>query len=128
MKHLLLAGLGGFIGSSARYLAAAGLAPVFAHWRFPLPTFAVNISGCFAIGLLGGMAARGQIVSEDVRVFVFTGILGGFTTFSTFAGEGLSLVRKGEAPVAAAYVLASVLCGLMAAWAGWRIAGPPGPP
>jgi CrcB protein len=123
MKQILWVGLGGFLGAIGRY-KIGGL--IFHHseqWRFPLSTFCVNIAGCFILGLLAGLAERHMVFTADLRLFVFTGVLGGFTTFSAFAAEGLSLIRRGDLAVALAYAGLSVFCGLFAVWLGMRLLG-----
>ncbi len=114
-------GLGGFIGSVARYGVSVWLPPVAAG-RFPLATFAVNCLGCLLIGLLAGALMRAP-VPEAVRLFLLTGVLGGFTTFSAFGLETVMLLRRGELGFAVLYVLASVLVGIAAVWLGLRLGG-----
>lgn len=125
MGAYLWVGLGGFIGSVARYAASVALAAPAAG-RFPWATFAVNGVGCLLIGLLAGASARVP-VAEPVRLFVMTGMLGGFTTFSAFGLESLTLLRRGETGLALLYVLGSVLVGIAAVWIGHRLgSGAPG--
>ncbi len=83
-------------------------------WRFPVSTFAINIIGCFVIGTLAFFAEHRDLFSPDFRLFLFTGLLGGFTTFSAFGYEGMFLLRRGEIAIASAYAIASVLGGLAA--------------
>lgn len=120
MHPLLLVGLGGFAGSVARYLLGGWLLHHTAQERFPWSTFAVNVAGCLVIGLLAGLAERHSMFGPGMRLFLFTGLLGGFTTFSAFGLETLYLLRRGEPWVAAAYVAGSVLVGLAAVWIGMR--------
>lgn len=108
--------------------ASPGLSPVVA---FPWGTLCVNLSGCLAIGLLAALTAHRHAegvttmpfaaLDRDAKLFLVTGLLGGFTTFSAFGIETLSLARDGAPGRAAAYVVASVLLGLALAWAGWSI-------
>lgn len=121
--HLLYVGLGGAIGAVARHLLGGWVLHHTAQGRFPAGTFAVNVLGCLVIGTLAGLAERHAMFSPPMRVFLFTGVLGGFTTFSAFGLETLSLLRRGETGVAAAYVAGSVLLGLAAVWIGFRLAG-----
>lgn len=107
--------LGGGAGSVCRYLVWRALTPTDS--AFPIGTFAVNILGCFAIGVLGS-----RLTGETERLALMTGFVGGFTTFSAFGLETLNLIRNGSASVAAAYVACSNAGGLVAAWAGWRLA------
>jgi CrcB protein len=85
-------------------------------WRFPLGTLVVNVLGCIVAGLLAGLVERHSWFSPDIRVFLFTGLIGGFTTFSAFGVETVLLLRRGEVAIAFAYVALSLLCGLGALW------------
>jgi CrcB protein len=89
---------------------------------FPYGNFVINVTGCFFIGLLAELLETRFLVSPAIRVALLTGVLGGFTTFSSFAYETLALLRDGEFQVALLYVGGSVLLGLLAAWAGMRLA------
>lgn len=116
MKEVLLVGVGGAIGSMARY-KLSGLVLHFAiDWRFPLPTFVVNLAGCLGAGLLWGLAEKHNLLSSSLRLLIFTGLLGGFTTFSAFSLETVYLLRKNEIGIASLYVALSVLCGIAIAW------------
>ncbi len=84
---------------------------------FPYGTLTVNIIGCFLIGIVYGIAERSGL-SNEWRLFIATGILGGFTTFSAFSYESISLMRDGQAGSALLYVAFSVVLGLLATWAG----------
>lgn len=123
MNHLLLVGLGGFIGSVVRWKLSGWLLHLTVQEKFPYPTFAVNVLGCLVIGVLAGMATRYEMFGPGARLFLFTGLLGGFTTFSAFGLETLFLLRRGEPWIAALYVVASVLAGLAAVWLGMRMTG-----
>ena len=120
MKNILLVALGGALGSSLRYLISKFIA---GYWTttFPMGTFAVNILGCLLIGLLTGLVAEG-ILSQDLKFLLVTGFCGGFTTFSTFANESLSLMRPGEILTSALYIGLSVAAGILAVYAGMRLA------
>jgi CrcB protein len=120
---VFLVGIGGFAGSVARYLLGGWLLHHTAQERFPWSTFAVNVAGCLVIGVLAGLAERHSMFGPNLRLFLFTGLLGGFTTFSAFGLETLFLLRRGEPWVAAAYVAGSVLLGLAAVWIGLRCVG-----
>lgn len=122
MNSILLVGLGGFIGSVARYALGGWLLHLTVQGRFPLATFAVNVAGCLVAGVLAGLAERHGLFGADARLFLFTGLLGGFTTFSAFGLETTFLLRRGETWVAAGYVGASVLLGIAACWLGIRLA------
>ena len=121
MNSLFAVALGGAFGSVLRYLMASAINLRLVDWRFPLGTFLVNVLGCLVIGLLSGMALKEGFFSTEARLFLFTGILGGFTTFSAFELETFNLLRSGEVLVAGGYVLASVAVGLLAVWAGFNL-------
>jgi CrcB protein len=121
MRALLLVGIGGMIGSIARYKAGGWVL----HWtileKFPYSTFAVNVAGCLAAGVLAGLVEKQGWFGADTRLFLFTGLLGGFTTFSAFGLDALYLLRRGEMLTAVSYASLSVLLGLAAAWIGFRM-------
>ena len=121
MRGVLLVAMGGAIGSVARYLLSGWTLHHTVDWRFPLGTFLVNVIGCFAVGVLGGLVVKHDLFSPDARLFLFTGIAGGFTTFSAFGLETFYLLRRSEVLVAGGYVLASVVVGLLLLWAGFVI-------
>ena len=123
MKEALIVGLGGFVGSIARYQLGAIVWHHSLPWRFPIATFCINVLGCFVLGALSGLAGRHLFFSAEIRLLLFTGLLGGFTTFSAFAAEGVNLIRRGELAIAFAYAALSVLCGFVAVWAGMRLCG-----
>jgi len=116
MKELLLVATGGGLGACARYLLSGYVLQFTVQSRFPWGTFSVNVLGCLVAGLLLALAEKHQMISPDARLFLFTGILGGFTTFSAFGLETLNLLRRGDVAVAAAYVGLSVACGLAVLW------------
>ncbi len=121
MNHILLVGLGGFAGSVARYLLSGLALHATAPGKFPLGTFAVNVIGCLVAGLLAGLVEKHGLFSAETRLFLFTGLLGGFTTFSAFGLETLYLLRRGAFAMAATYAGASVLLGILAVWLGIRL-------
>ena len=112
MKLIIMIGLGSFIGGVGRYLLSV-LIQSRAATPFPLGTLAVNLIGCFLIGIVFGFFDRGQ-VSHEWRLFLATGVLGGFTTFSAFSIETFTLFREGHFAYVVLYVLASVVLGLLA--------------
>lgn len=118
MKAVLLVALGGAIGSVARYKLSGFVLHHTVDWRFPAGTFTVNVLGCLAAGVLAGLAEKHDMLSPDARVLLFTGLLGGFTTFSAFGLETMHLLKRGDLGVAAANVVLSVLAGLAALWIG----------
>lgn len=121
MKSVLLVALGGAIGSVARFKLSGWVLHQTPNWRFPAGTVVVNIVGCLIVGLLAGMAVKQEVFTPDARVFLFTGLLGGFTTFSAFGLETLLLLKRGEAGVAIANVVLSIAIGLLAAWLGYGL-------
>jgi fluoride exporter len=119
VREVLIVAAGGALGSSARYLLSGFILHRALGWQFPLGTFVVNVLGCALVGVLGGFVVKHDLLSPEIRLFLFSGIAGGFTTFSAFGLETFHLLRKGEAGIAAAYVVLSVLVGLLVLWAGF---------
>jgi CrcB protein len=119
LRPILLAGLGGFIGSAGRYLIGGWVHRLVPLTTFPIGTLFVNASGCFLIGLLGGLIEVRQMFGPDLRVFLLIGVLGGFTTFSSFAYETLALTRDAELARALLNIAAQMILGLGAAWLGY---------
>ena len=119
MKNLILIGIGGGIGAAARYHLGSAILSMTVGWRFPLHTFVVNVLGCFIAGLLTGLTER-YFSSPDLRLFLFTGLLGGFTTFSAFGLETVALFQRHAPSVAVANVAASTLASLFALWLGLK--------
>lgn len=114
--------VGGALGSVARYGVSVVTLRTMPHYVVPLATFFVNVVGCFVIGLLAGrLVQQPASDSPELRAFVFVGILGGFTTFSTFALDTLTLTQSGMRVLAVLNVAGQVIVGLLAARAGWAI-------
>ena len=122
MFNILLVGLGGALGSIARYLTSAWVQTASRSINFPFGTLAVNLIGCFIIGFLAQLADTRGVFTSEARAFVFVGILGGFTTFSSFGNETLNLVRAGEMWNGMANLGANVVIGLLAVWLGRTVA------
>lgn len=116
MRLIILVAIGGSIGSVCRYLMQLWGTRLFPN-TFPVGTFAVNILGCFAVGLVYGLANKGSI-TIDTRIFLATGFCGGFTTFSAFAYENISLVKQGDIITFLIYTTLSVVFGLLSVVAG----------
>lgn len=117
MRQLLIIGLGSFIGGILRYLASSSIQTnVFSS--FPYGTFFVNVTGCFFIGLVFGWSERVNLAPEW-RLFLATGLLGGFTTFSTFSNETFGLLRDGQFGYASLYIFGSIGLGLVATLVGY---------
>ncbi len=120
IKQLLLVGIGGGAGSIARYLCQRWFANNFFS-SFPWGTFTVNITGCFLIGVIYAIAEKTTFLSPETRLFLITGLCGGFTTFSTFAFENMSLIKSGDLLYVLLYSLGSILLGIAAVFAGITI-------
>ncbi len=118
VPHLFYIGLGGLLGSIGRFLVAGLMNRLNPAMAFPVGTFSVNIIGCFLIGLLYGLAETRSLFTSETRLFLFIGVLGGFTTYSTFAIESLLLLKEGDILKAALNILLHVIFGLVAVWAG----------
>lgn len=119
----LAVGVGGAVGSLARHAANVAVNTLTGGRALPYATLVVNLSGCALIGLLAGLLAAGRItMTPAMRVFVFVGVLGGFTTFSTFGLDTFTLARDGQRALAVSNIVAQVMGGL-AAVAGGYFAG-----
>ena len=121
MRNILLVGLGGFIGSVLRYALSGFAQRLGSATVFPIGTLSVNVIGCFAIGLLGGWAENLPALSPSVRLLLLVGLLGGFTTFSSFGYETMALLRDGQTPAALASVSLHLVAGLGAVWLGYGL-------
>jgi fluoride exporter len=114
-------GAGGFIGALLRYLLSTA---VNRHWHIelmPLGTLTVNLLGCLLIGVMAGLADSMNGFSLQLRLFLMVGVLGGFTTFSAFALEGLELLRTGSLAVLLLYAGSHLLAGLSLVWLGYLL-------
>lgn len=120
MKEIILLGFGGFIGTSLRY-GAQLLVNKFISVVFPMGTFLINISGCFLIGLLYGIALKHEWMTNEWRLFLITGLCGGYTTFSTFSYESVELFRQGHYVYLLLYIFLSVGAGVLATVAGLSV-------
>lgn len=119
-KVILAVGLGGFAGSVLRYLVSRLTAGINIA-NLPLGTLAVNILGCFALGLLTGLFQRTNSLSPELRLLLTTGMCGGFTTFSTFMGENFGMARNGQFMLLAAYLIISLAAGFALFFAGYAL-------
>ncbi len=114
MTIILLVGTGGFLGSIARYLLSSWVQRTAQDSWFPFGTMTVNIGGCLIIGLLAGLAESRGILSPNSRAFLLVGVLGGFTTFSSFSYDTVSLLNGGRTFEALLNVAVQVLLGITA--------------
>ena len=115
---IIYVALGGALGSASRYLLGTWTQSISKSIDFPYGTLTVNLIGCFVIGFLSQLAeSRGAFTSES-RAFLFVGILGGFTTFSSFGNDTINLLRDGETFNALANIGANVIVGLLLVWLG----------
>jgi CrcB protein len=120
VKAILIIWLGGGIGSVLRYLVQLGISKLVTV-TFPAGTFLVNITGCFVIGLLYGLSGRYAALTSEWRLFLITGLCGGYTTFSSFSYESISLFRQGNYTYFILYTVLSVLIGLFSTIGGMNI-------
>ena len=121
MLKILFVGIGGFIGSIARYWASGLVHRILDKPWFPLGTLVVNVLGCLLIGVLGGLVEKRQLFSPEFRLFIFIGFLGGFTTFSTFGFEIITFARDGELVSALTNLVLHIVLGIGAVWLGFSL-------
>lgn len=119
MKILLAIGTGSFVGGMLRYLVSQVI-QARSPGIFPLGTLTVNLVGCFLIGIVFALSGRG-FIAEPWRLFLATGVLGGFTTFSAFSHETISLLQQGQVFPAFTYVGVSVIVGMLATYVGMAL-------
>jgi CrcB protein len=119
-KNILLVGAGGFIGSIARYLVS-GLNLKYDFYSIPVGTLTVNILGSLIIGFLTGISEKSELITGEWRLFLMAGICGGFTTFSSFTNENLSLMHNGQFGIVVIYTCLSILLGFLAVYLGYTI-------
>jgi CrcB protein len=119
MLKILMVGIGGFTGAICRYLVYEATLIFYKGSWLPLGTLTVNVSGCFIIGLLGGLSETREIFTPEIRALVFIGFLGGFTTFSSFGYEIFFLIRNGQTGAALVNLGLQIILGLTAVWAGF---------
>lgn len=123
LVNAFVIGAGGFIGALLRYGLSGAVHRGLPLVTFPLGTLVVNLVGCFAIGVATGLVESRQLFGPELRLFLLVGLLGGFTTFSTFAYETVVLTRDGEHLRAIANATTQVVLGLGCVWLGYGLAG-----
>lgn len=121
MMHVFLVFLGGGLGAASRHLVSLATLRLFGP-SFPVGTLAVNVVGSLAMGLFIGWLARRAGVGEELRLFVATGFLGGFTTFSAFSLDVANLWQRGEVTMAGTYIAASLVLSIIGLFAGLYLA------
>ena len=122
MRSILYVGAGSFVGGILRYLLSTWIYKILGNPSFPYGTLAVNSSGCFVIGFLAGLAETRSIFTANDRLFIFVGVLGGFTTFSSVALETLWLARGAQSLAALTNIGLQLFLGLSAVWIGTLLA------
>ncbi len=118
IKHILLIGLGGFAGSVARYFVSK----LNLHWdvfSIPMGTLMVNLAGSFLLGILIGLSEKTQLLNTEMRLLLMVGLCGGFTTFSSFAGENLMFMRNGQFFFMMLYTSISIFFGFLLVYLGF---------
>jgi fluoride exporter len=118
--NLFLIAIGGALGSVSRYTLSIVILRV-SGTLFPLGTFVVNAIGCLVFGAIAGAASQRVQLAPPMRLFLLTGILGGFTTFSSYAFESYTLVRDGQFLWASMNIAGQVIAGLAGMWAGYAL-------
>ena len=122
MLKILMVGVGGFAGAICRYLVYEATLILYKGAWFPLGTLTVNISGCFVIGILGGLSETREIFTPEIRALVFVGFLGGFTTFSTFAYENHIFLKGSDYLTMLPYIILTFTLGISAVFLGLYLA------
>lgn len=115
MKTILYIALGGALGSVLRYLTSQALSK---QEGFPFGTFIANVLGCLLIGLFFGYFEKQNVLSQDLKFFLITGLCGGYTTFSTFSNENVQLMHNNQMGLALLYTAISIIIGFTATWIG----------
>lgn len=118
MLRIVLVGVGSLVGGVLRFGLSTWVHRVLDNPWFPYGTLVVNGLGCFLIGFLAALAESRSVFTSEVRLFIFVGILGGFTTFSSFALETFSLARDTQSAAALANIGLQLTLGLVAVWIG----------
>lgn len=122
LEKIFLIGTGGFIGAVMRYLVGNAAQSWGKSQNFPIGTLIVNLIGCLVIGFLSHVGENSRVITPEARSFLFIGILGAFTTFSTFSNETVNLFREGQGFYSALNIAAHIFIGLAAVWVGRQAA------
>ncbi len=120
LKNFILVGLGGAAGSVLRYAVSL----LIMNRVFPLATLLVNIAGSFLIGLILASGIKNENFAGNWKLFLATGVCGGFTTFSAFSAENLQLLQSGKTTLSLVYITISIVTGIFAAWLGFKLINP----
>ncbi len=120
LRNLIYIAIGGAAGSVLRYLIQTSIHKNFPN-AYPYGTFLVNALGCFLVGFLISWASKEKLISEQLQLLLIVGFCGGFTTFSTFAQEGNTLLTQGKAGSAFIYIGLSVAVGMALAYLGFKL-------
>jgi len=118
LVKVLVIGCGGFIGAVLRYVVSGVIQNLSRSISFPFGTLGVNLIGCYLIGLFAYLAETHNVFSTEMRLFLLIGILGSFTTYSTFGNETLDILHNREALLAISNIVLHVILGLLAVWLG----------
>ena len=119
-REILIVGVGSFAGGALRYILSVWLSKLGRLWAFPIGIMVINILGCFLIGVLYGYFKSKATTDPVLPLLLMTGVLGGFTTFSTFSFETVQLLQQNEWLKAALYIVGSVGLGVAACYLGMR--------
>jgi len=120
--NLLLIAIGGALGSVARYLFSSAVLRATGS-LLGVGTFAVNVIGCVVFGIIAGFAERRFVFGPEARMFLLVGVLGGFTTFSSFAFESVQLLRDGQFAAASVNIVGQVVAGIVGLWLAFAMSG-----
>ncbi|MDG2155134.1 MAG: fluoride efflux transporter CrcB [Gammaproteobacteria bacterium] len=120
--QVLIVGMGGFVGSSLRFVMHHWVQKAWLPSAFPLGTLAVNMIGCLLIGLVIGLSDVRGLLDQQWRLFLAVGVLGGFTTYSSFAYENFALLSGAEFFKVGLNIVVQIVLGLLLAWAGYQLA------
>ena len=118
MERVVLVGFGGFVGAILRYGVGGLIGRFKLGWTFPFETLLINVAGCLVLGLLAGLSESRGVFSGTTRAFLFIGLLGGFTTYSTFGYETFQLLRDGQWSSATISTALHVVLGIGGVWVG----------